>query len=574
MGLVALYVAMGAFGGTLKVDLSVAALFFVALVLFVALPLLVSTVSLSAAAVMLIIAVGVCGILPALGRRYNSVRLGIGLITVYAYGYHATQGINSVDIILGTFIAFFIVFVIRLIAAVLDRDAPLRNAVARVLTDPSRGALEDAAFAWLAGPSTVWTGESLIGAVQYRAAMWALVEQSDASSPDTTHSRARFIAEAAPVASMLADTIRSRKDLAARIADVRARLNELDQHVDLEGIDRGTAEVAVAGLRRSANASLARDGSSVRAAGQIRRRAARASVRAALSFRSDYLRQALRAMIAVALALLIVTFAGHPVFALPILMGAYGVLQPTFVGGLAEAGRRIIGVVVGAAVATLIVLTAPPAIATAISILALIIAFAFIASSIAIFMGSLVVTLTIAVAPLVHVDSVTYAIGYAIAVLVGALLAATVGFLSVPHRTLKTRGKALTEALNATADVLDAVGRPPASDIQERLLEAFRTQQNTAAAAPPAVWHADDEASQAVTGLNLLALAMVLGFAPHSRTAENTARSVTPLLRDGARQPLRAAAAESLSDDALNQLLTAEYGRLHHAVLARADRSR
>ena len=131
MGLVALYVAMGAFGGTLKVDLSVAGLFLAALVLFVALPLLVSTVSPPAAAVILVVAVGICGILPALGRRYSSVRLGIGLITVYAYGYHATRGTSPLDIILGTFIAFLIVFVIRLIAAVMDRDAPLRNAVAR-----------------------------------------------------------------------------------------------------------------------------------------------------------------------------------------------------------------------------------------------------------------------------------------------------------------------------------------------------------------------------------------------------------------------------------------------------------
>ena len=400
--------------------------------------------------------------------------------------------------------------------------------------------------------------------------MWALAERSDTKPSDTADSRDLFIAEAAPLASLLADTIRSRKNLAGRIADIEARLDELEQHTELDLIDRETAEVAVAGLRRTASASLARDRHTVPRAGQIRRRAARDSILAALSFRSDYLRHALRAMITVTLALLIVAFAGQPVFALPILMGAYGVLQPTFAGGVAEARRRIIGVMVGAAAATLIVTTTPPAVAAALSILALIIAFAFIASSIAIFMGGLVVTLAIAVAPLVHIDSVTYAIGYAIAVLVGALLAATVGFLSVPRRTSKTRGRSLAHALSATADVLDAVGPSPRPDMQARLLTAFRAQQNTAAAAPPTSWQADDEASQAVAGLNLLALAMVLGFAPRSRTVEETTRSVAARLRDGARQPLpeqQATARES--GDALNQLLTTEYGRLHHAVLAR-----
>ena len=133
MGLVALYIAMGAFGGTLRADLSVAAVYGASLLLFVALPTLAAVRSPIAGAVLVVLAVGICGIIPALGRRYGSVRLGIGLVTVYAFGYETTRNPNHAHLILGSFMALAIILVIRLMAAVPDKDGPLRTSIAEVL---------------------------------------------------------------------------------------------------------------------------------------------------------------------------------------------------------------------------------------------------------------------------------------------------------------------------------------------------------------------------------------------------------------------------------------------------------
>ncbi len=166
----------------------------------------------------------------------------------------------------------------------------------------------------------------------------------------------------------------------------------------------------------------------------------------------------------------IVAVSDQPAYALPLLMGAYGVLQPTLRGSVLEARRRSVGVVIGAAVASGIVATAGPTLTAVVAWAALAVAFAYIASSIAIFMGALVVTLTIAIAPAVGVDPVTYAIGYALAVILGASVAAVVGFVGVPRATPQRRQRALLSSISASAGALQSIGEPSSDAQQKELL--------------------------------------------------------------------------------------------------------
>jgi MFS family permease len=179
VALVALYIAMGSFGGTLRADLRIVSTYFVALLLFVAAPLLLARWSPTAGALLFVAVIGVCGIIAALGDRYDPVRLGIGLLTVYSFGYQTTRGTDSIDVIKGAFAALAIILAIRLVAAIPDADGPLRQSIGRVLLDTSREAVRAAASRWLDGPSSRWTGSSLIGAVQYRAATWIVNGQLD-----------------------------------------------------------------------------------------------------------------------------------------------------------------------------------------------------------------------------------------------------------------------------------------------------------------------------------------------------------------------------------------------------------
>ena len=567
MGLVALYIAMGAFGGTLRADLSVAAVYGASLLLFVALPTLVAVRSPIAGAVLVVLAVGICGIIPALGRRYGSVRLGIGLVTVYAFGYETTRNPNHAHLILGSFMALAIILVIRLMAAIPDKDGPLRASIAEVLISPSRDAVESAAEEWLRGPSYAWAAQVLTGSVQYRAALWAIEQRQDASTDQDVRLLRSHVNEVATVASTLADAVRARRPDTTALVSSLEQLDRLeDACPTLHPRDQADARLALDGLRLVARSTHPRDNSVVKGARSIRRAATVSSLKAALSLDSEYLRHAVRSMVVVALALVIVAITDQPAFALPLLMGAYGVLQPTRAASVTEARRRTAGVIVGAAVATLVVATATPFVAGIISIGALVVAFAFISSSIAIFMGALVVTLTVAIAPAVHVNPIDYAIGYALAVMVGAALAATAGFFTVPHPTPQRRRRALSRAMRATASALESAGNAPGADQQARTLNAFRAQQNTAFESPDSDTTGYSDASTALGGLNLIGLALVLGLTKRP-AVDQTVNAIATRLLDDARQPLPEQSGGSPTvAGAVEQLLRIEYDRLRVAV--------
>ncbi|QJY46060.1 hypothetical protein [Pseudonocardia broussonetiae] len=570
MSLVALYIAMGAFGGTLRADLSVALLYAAALTILVVPPVAVSAWSAPAGSALLVLAVGVCGIIPALGDRYGSVRLGIGLITVYASGYYLTRAVNVWHIVIGSFVAFAIILVVRLLAAVPGPDAPLRASIARVLADPSRSSAEAAARMWLRGPARVWTGRILAGSVRYRAATWAFQERLARVHDDRARPVAEVLARTEVVAQRLAGIVRAPRPRPDAVHEALQMVDGLDvEDPTVHPSDRAVMHQAVSGLRDVVEASTTRDGTIVAGARAIRRAAARNAIRAALSLDSAYFRNALRAMLAVAVALVLVHVVDRPAFALPLLLGAYGVLQPTFQGSVRQARSRAAGVITGAVIAMVVVAFATPLAAGILAALALVIAFAYIASSIAVFMGSLVVALTVAVAPLVHEAPITYAVGYALAVVVGAVIATTVGFLSIPLDDPRRRRRVLSRAMHATGAALDGIGHSSPAQLQARILAALREQQNTVVAASGASGrNAEARAAEALAGLNLLGLAITLGIAPRSASVDSTLALIAGHLHRDADAPL----ADELvpeSDsilDGVDQLLQSEYGRLHAAI--------
>jgi hypothetical protein len=575
VALVALYIAMGSFGGTLSADLRAILLYGAALMVFVAAPLLVANWSPSAGAALFVLAIGACGIIAALGERYAPVRLGIGLVTVYSFGYQTIRSIASLDIIAGSFVALGIVVVLRLCAGIPDPDGPLRRSIGDVLVDSSRGAALAAASSWLRGPSRKWSGSSLVGAVQFRSAMWTITRGLSRLGEDRAGSLRAILSRVEVIASVLAGAIRSRRPDVAAVHGSMTRLDELvEQLNDVDPSEGHAMRDALEGLRRVAASTLTRESVIVVEARSIRRAHAVGSVRAAVSFNSDYFRTALRAMVTVAVALVVVESANQPAFALPLLMGAYGVLQPTFTRSLREARRRTLGVVFGALIAILIVSTASNQAATVLSVVALIVAFAYLASSIAVFMGGLVASLTINLAPALHVDPVRYAVGYAIAVMIGAALATTFGHLTIPVQTRERRLRTLQRAMAATATALELVGRTPREEQRGGLLTAFREQQNTQGATLQEGPSQFKRAATALEGLNLLALTLVIGVAPRSNAVDSTLISVARGLRNGARDAVEQHLDRSSDPmlDGVDQFLQAEYQELHSAMTSITSR--
>ncbi len=237
MGLVALYVAMGAFGGSLRADLSVALLYAAGLCLFVAVPLLVAaTVSSVLAHALFVLSVGACSLIPALGRRYGSVRLGLGLVVVYAFGYEITRNPAPSHVIVGSFVSLAILVSIRLLAAVPDPDGPLRRAVAAPLTDSSRMVAETAAATWLRGPSRAWTAEVLAGAIQYRAAAWAVAEREAESNASPAIELKGFVDHSGALAGRIAALVVARSYDPKAVEDARRDLADLQSTRDQLGL--------------------------------------------------------------------------------------------------------------------------------------------------------------------------------------------------------------------------------------------------------------------------------------------------------------------------------------------------
>lgn len=86
-------------------------------------------------------------------------------------------------------------------------------------------------------------------------------------------------------------------------------------------------EDAVKGLEEVLRAAEARSRRMVSVAGPVRRRLALRALQAALSWRSDHLRGAMRAMVAVATSLCVVALTERREVTLPFLRTSYGIPQ-------------------------------------------------------------------------------------------------------------------------------------------------------------------------------------------------------------------------------------------------------
>ncbi|WP_175691751.1 hypothetical protein [Burkholderia anthina] len=569
MALVALFTSIGLFGGTLRVDLSVTGWWLGGLTALVALPLAVGLWWRPGGAVLFVIGIGCCGLAPALGKRYRSVRLGLGLVAVYAYGYHSTHSVSAGAIVVGAFVAFAVPFCLRMAVGVLDPDAPLRAALARSLTDERGQALEAASASWLEGPSREWLGRVLAGTARYRAAVSQLRELAGDTTPPG--SSAMVLVELARSSTALGEIVRARRiapeshQLIVADLDRMSRLAEI--HTDSRPGFRTRIEDAVNGLEEVLRAAEGRSRQTVSVAGPVRRRLALIALQAALSWRSDHLRGAMRAMVTIATSLCVVALTDRREVALPFLMASYGILQATPRASVAEAARRVAGVIAGGGIGILVALTAPASAAPWVAAAALIVAFAYLASSISVFMAGLVIALTLEIAPDLGVSPVHYAVAYLAAVLSGALIAVAIGFGTIRNRSAAEVEHAVHRAMKSCAAALDAAAaRTPVP--HPALILAFRDQQNIGTG-PDDTDAGSSEVGSALMGLNLIALASALGLSELAGSAAPAMTGIATALRGGATRPLPPALDEQ-HPTMTAQLLYVEYERLRIALAALA----
>ncbi|MEV0175912.1 hypothetical protein AB0I00_32980 [Streptomyces sp. NPDC050803] len=118
--------------------------------------------------------------------------------------------------------------------------------------------------------------------------------------------------------------------------------------------------------------------------------------------------------------------------------------------------------------------------------------------------------------------------------------------------------------------MLKGIGRESHTEVQARLLQAFRAQQNTTIATSDGQNQRYGDAAAALAGLNLLTLASALGYVKNSSDIDQTLKAIADGLECDARKTLPDSS-QTYTDarlEGIDQLLRADYARLHEAMWA------
>lgn len=518
---------VAAFGGALWPDLRLLAWFGPAVVGLSAGTQLLHEVSVPAAIALLTVVIFAGSLLPVLGPRYASVATGLGMVVLFAYLYpfSAPPGAappTLAEALGAPALAVGMVLVVRLLMGVGDPQKSTRAAVAGLLTAPDATGLEPAARAVAADRPTPWLLRALYGAARYRAAELLLrrrVEQLDGPAAEQVEhlldaGRAEAGELAAAVAANAAPT-----GLAAP-ARHPVDVTELPGHTArlLEASTTGLDEVRDAAVERAPSPApppLTGWGISPGDA-----------VLAALHWRSQQLRHALRCALAVLAGLIVALFRPGDPMMMTFLLAIFMIVQPDLRATAATAGHRAAGALVGALLLAVLLIVLPSAALLPAGLVALVVGFAVRAEQPTIFNAAMMITLVGMYTTTRHWDPRAALLEYVIITLAAVAIGLGFGFAvipGVPRPSPAARIAAAVAALRA--------GIGGASDPRRRrdLLRAL-----TDLTSPPTTGRIDgvDQARLAAAGAAGTGVVTgVLGLA-HHRRAIPTAPDLTPAVLD------------------------------------------
>ena len=345
-GLTSVFGLVAAGGQSLRSDLRRLATFLPGLVLVMAGgPLLQAVPPL--AGLLLVVVVFGTGMLPALGEHYRVRGQTFAAATLVS----TTSGIGGdqpLGVLFGAALSGAgLALALRVLTGLSDPGRATRVAVARTLTEPGPGVVEQAAAAWRSDGSTSWLGQVLAGAARFRAARETLLAQAEQAEHTESERLRQIVTEADLVAAELAKAVRSKA-----CTGLNGLANTDPAEVVVRRGGRQDLPDAVRGLNQGMNAVrgavVQRDPSpATKPAPGGRVQKALGAVRAHLSPRSSLFRHALRCSLAVALGMVLTLVLDDPA-ASSLLLVLYLVLQPaardSMTGALERTGGAVLGV--------------------------------------------------------------------------------------------------------------------------------------------------------------------------------------------------------------------------------------
>ncbi|WP_410660777.1 FUSC family protein [Amycolatopsis sp. lyj-112] len=529
--LTALFCLIAAVGGPLWADLRLLAWFAPSLILAVGVPRLLGEVAQWAAIGLLVVIVVIAGMLPALGARFVTVGLGLGMASLFGYGFQLTGTASAGQILGAPALAMGVVLLLRVLMGAKDPAKPTREALADALAAGTPETQERAARLWLADRPRRWTARVLGGILRYRAATGLLeIRRKRLDSQE------------------IGETLDAAREEAARLADA-VRAAEAPE--DVEPVRRrepaglpGATERLVAGLwdalETVRTASTDRDESRVDVPKGLRRELRRVELRGAFSWRSPQFRHAIRCGLGVALALVVASFRPGDPLTVSFLLGTFAIMQPEWRDSLTKAWQRIGGSLGGAVVLALALWLLPQGFLLPIGLVALLGGFAVMQTRPTVFNGCMVLMSVGMNATTKHLDPRYVLVEYLLLMVLAGAIALLFGFAAIPGVPKPGPAERFGTAVDATRTLLGAVGRKlRGEDVDPRTLgRVFRAaavaQHGLLAAEPgtkepaPEQQDALESAAEALRGLSVTASSLLLrpGTAETATVVDEAARAL------------------------------------------------
>lgn len=197
-GLTGLFSLVAFMGGPLRADLRVAAVMGPLLVVAAAVPRLVAESSRPAAIALVVLLIFVAALVPLIGPRFGNAGMGLGMTTVFGYGYAPVGGADHRQVFAAAVAGVAVALVLRVLMGISDPSKPTREQVAEVLVADDPGAATATAFGtWLTDGRQRWLADVLEGASRYRLALHTaeLVAADEPDSAGVLRGRAHELAE-------------------------------------------------------------------------------------------------------------------------------------------------------------------------------------------------------------------------------------------------------------------------------------------------------------------------------------------------------------------------------------------
>ncbi|SEG41639.1 Fusaric acid resistance protein family protein [Saccharopolyspora kobensis] len=439
-GFVAMYSLIAFLGGPLRADLRLAAALSPLLLFAAIVPRLLGEVSRPAAIGVIVVIVFVAALLPLRGPRFVTVGLGLGMVTLFAYGMALIGPAGPWQVVIAAVTGVATAVVLRVLLGIGDPSKATREKIADVL-DADVPALTTAFDTWLADGRRRWLGIALGAASHYRLALHSAeavqrAQQAEAADGELVALRTR--------AHELAERLRTKKPGPAPQAGAGE-------------VTIGFGTEASAALDAVERAITERDTSRVSPADRLRTSVLRPSVR----LRSIQVRHAVRTAFGLLLILVITSYlpAGDPLVATALLT-TFGILQASWRETLNKARPRVIGLVGGAALAVVIILVVPAPYLPVVALTALVVALWNMMSRPAVAYTFMVVVTVGFNTSLRHTDPVHTLVEYAVLTLIAALIGVLVGFAVVPGLRPEPLRQRIVAARAKTEQALRAMTGP------------------------------------------------------------------------------------------------------------------